>query len=83
MASCCVIVKTYKDGRRELDDVPVPDDVVRVEPEGSDVQKMFRFVCLKQNKNLKLLLAHFPLEDFVPIVCACANQAFGIRNFFL
>ena len=53
MASCCVIVKTYKDGRRELDDVPVPDDVVRVEPEGSDVQKMFRFVCLKQNKKLE------------------------------
>ena len=64
MASCCVIVKTYKDGRRELDDVPVPDDVVRVEPEGSDVQKMFRFVCLKQNKKLEVIITSFSSRRF-------------------
>ena len=38
---------THEDGCRELHDVAVPDDVVRVQPEGGDVQVVLGAVGLK------------------------------------
>ena len=52
MPTTCLVINvttnsTYEDGCRELHDVAVPDDVVRVQPEGGDVQVVLGAVGLK------------------------------------
>ena len=52
MPTTCLVINvtvnsTHKDGCRELYDVAVPDDVVRVQPERGDVQVVLGAVGLK------------------------------------